>query len=92
MYDGKCIFQDRWPDDDAFAMQTLPHLLYVNLNMTQDELKKCGTAILECRLQNRSTAQQVLMFCYNELPRKYVQELLALEISAAGNIKNCTTS
>ncbi|KAL6654308.1 hypothetical protein ACP70R_007773 [Stipagrostis hirtigluma subsp. patula] len=76
---------------DTFAVKMLLHLLYVNPDMTQDELQNYKETISECKRQNRSVAKQMVKFCYNELPSKYRNCLLYLTIFPQGHIIRSTS-
>ncbi|KAL6653747.1 hypothetical protein ACP70R_008674 [Stipagrostis hirtigluma subsp. patula] len=83
------IFHNVYPN--AFAMKMFMNLLYVNSNRTHHELEEYCNAILECKRLNKSTAKQVLKFCYRELHSKLRSCLLYLTIFPKGKIIRATS-
>lgn len=76
---------------NAFAMKAFLHLLYVIPDRTEDERRKYADAFSECKRLNRSVCKQVLMLCYNELPRNYRGCLLYLTIFPEGHVIRTTS-
>uniref|UniRef100_A0A0E0LST1 Disease resistance R13L4/SHOC-2-like LRR domain-containing protein n=1 Tax=Oryza punctata TaxID=4537 RepID=A0A0E0LST1_ORYPU len=65
---------------DAFAMKMFVRLVHVKPHRTEEELDMYRKAISECKRLNKSVRQQMVMFCYNELPIKYRSCLLYLTV------------
>ncbi|RLM58068.1 hypothetical protein C2845_PM18G12190 [Panicum miliaceum] len=85
------IVRNLLSDSSAFARKMFLHLLYVNPTMTEEELSRFRNAILKCQRLNKSVAQRIVMFCYDELPSKYRSCLLYLSIFPEGHLIKTTS-
>lgn len=72
-------------------MKMVLHLLYANCDRTDNQLKDICNVLSECKSLNKSTAKQMLMFCYSELPSKYRSCLLYLSIFPEDHIIRTTS-
>ncbi|CAO2144969.1 unnamed protein product [Urochloa humidicola] len=83
-FDNICHFS-------AFTRKMFLHLLYANPITNDKEADMQRHAILKCIQLNKSIAQTLVMWCYNELPSKYKSCLLYLAIFPQGHVIKTTS-
>ncbi|CAO2142607.1 unnamed protein product [Urochloa humidicola] len=85
------MFFDELCDSSVFARKMFLHLQYANPVTTEKEADMQHHAISKCLLLNKSIAQKMVMWCYNELPSKYRSCLLYLAIFPMGHVIKTTS-